>query len=134
MTRPPAASEIAVRAAEQGLDPAHQLAQPERLGQVVIRTQLEPDDLVHLLVARGQEQHGRLVACSANAAEHLEPVHARQANVEDDQVRRVAGCHLEALLTIARNGDLVALLFQRVLDPARDGVLVFDNQDRGGHG
>ena len=32
------------------------------------------------------------------------------------------------------HADVVALLLQGVLDPASDGVLVFDDQDGGGHG
>ena len=40
---------------------------------------------------------------------------------------------VEALLAGARDRDLVALLLEGVLDPASDGVLVFDDQDRGGH-
>ncbi len=34
----------------------------------------------------------------------------------------------------AGDGDLVPLLLEGVLDAARDGVLVFDDQDGGGHG
>src|SRR5258705_6099019 len=48
--------EIAVGPPEQGLDPAHQLAQAERLGQVVVCAELEPDDLVDLIVAGGQDE------------------------------------------------------------------------------
>src|SRR6187200_1585004 len=33
--------EVAIRAAQERLDPAHQLAQPERLGQVVVGAELE---------------------------------------------------------------------------------------------
>src|ERR1035437_3387395 len=47
--------EIAVGSAQQRLDPAHQLAQPERLGHVVVGAEFQTDDLVHLLVARGQD-------------------------------------------------------------------------------
>ena len=123
--------QVAVRAAQQRLDAAHQLAQAERLGQVVVGAKLEADDLVHLLVARGQEQHRRLVAGAAHAAQHLESVHARQTHVEDHQIRGVARRDLEALFAVARDGDLVALLLEGVLDAARDGVLVFDDQDGG---
>ena len=58
MTRPPdRVGEVAVRAAQQRLDPAQQLAQAERLGQVVVGAQLQADDLVDLLVTGGQHQH-----------------------------------------------------------------------------
>ena len=125
--------EVAVRAAQQRLDPAHQLAQPERLGQVVVGAELEADDLVDLVVARGQDQDRHLGAGGAHAAQDLEAVDAGQADVEDDEVRRLVGGDLEALLAGAGDRDLVALLLEGVLDPAGDGVLVFDDEDGGGH-
>ena len=88
MTRPPTASdEVAVRAPQERLDPAHQLAQPERLGQVVVGAELEADDLVDLVVARRQDEDRHLGAGRAEAAEDLEAVHAGQADVEHDEVR-----------------------------------------------
>src|SRR5205814_9303452 len=43
-------AEVAVGSAKECLDPAQQLAQPERLRQVVVGAELEPDDLVDLVV------------------------------------------------------------------------------------
>ena len=126
--------EIAIGAPQERLDAAHQLAQAERLGQVVVRAQLEADDLVHLLVARRQEQHRRLVARAAQPAQHLEAVHARQAHVEDHEIGRAVRRDLEAFLAVARDGHLVALLLERVLDAPRDGVFVLDDQNRCRHG
>ena len=125
--------EVAVGAPQERLDAAHQLAQAEGLGQVVVRAQLQADDLVHLLVARGEHQHGRLGAGGAQAAQHLEAVDAGQAHVEEDEVRRQLRGDGQALLAVGREGDLVALLLEGVLDAARDGVLVLDDQD-GWHG
>ena len=134
MTRPPTASdEVAVRAAQQRLDPAHQLAQAERLGQVVVGAELEADDLVDLVVAGGQDEDRHLGAGRPQAAQDLEAVHPGQAHVEDDEVRRLVRRDLEALLAGSRDGDLVALLLEGVLDPASDGVLVFDDEDGGCH-
>ena len=56
-----------------------------------------------------------------------------QPHVEHDEVRRLVRRDVEALLAGARDRDLVALLLEGVLDAARDGVLVFDDQDGGGH-
>ena len=56
-----------------------------------------------------------------------------QADVEDDEVGRLARRDLEALLAGAGDGDLVALLLEGVLDAARDRVLVFDDEDGGCH-
>src|SRR4051794_7134062 len=65
MTDDPAAHgirQVAIRPAKQGLDPAHQLTQAERLRQVVVGAELEADDLVDLVVASGQHEDGHLRA------------------------------------------------------------------------
>ena len=125
--------EVAVRAAQERLDPAHELAQAERLGQVVVGAELEPDDLVDLVVAGGQHEDRHLGAGRPQPAQDLEAVHPGQAHVEDDEVRRLARRDLEALFTRSGDGDLVALLLEGVLDPASDRVLVFDDEDGGCH-
>ena len=77
---PPAdgVGQFAVRPPQERLDPAHQLAQPERLGQVVIGTQLEADHLVDLVVAGGQDEDRHLGPGRPQAAEDLEAVHPGQ--------------------------------------------------------
>ena len=50
------------------------------------------------------------------------------------EVRGLADGELQALLAGSRDRHLVALLLEGVLDPARDGELVLDDQDRGSHG
>ena len=90
ITRPPrGVGEVAVRAPQERLDPAHQLAQPERLGQVVVGAELQADDLVDLVVAGRQDEDRRLGAGRAEPAQDLEAVDARQADVEHDEVGRL---------------------------------------------
>ncbi len=125
--------EVAIGAAQERLDPAQELAQPERLGQVVVGAELEADDLVDLVVAGGQHEDRHLGAGRADAPKRLEPIDAGQAHVEHDEVGRLAGRDLQALLAGLGDADVVALLLEGVLDPASDGVLVFDDQDRGCH-
>src|SRR6476661_6541890 len=90
--------EVAVGPPEERLDPAHQLAQAVRLRQVVVGAQLQPDHLVDFVVTGGQDEDRRLRAGGAEPPQHLEPVHPRQADVEDDEVRRLVRRELEALL------------------------------------
>ena len=90
--------EVPVGAPQQRLDPAHQLAQRERLGDVVVGAELEAHDLVELVVAGGQEQDRCLGPDGAQPAEHLEAVDAGQADVEQDEVGRLVGGELEPLL------------------------------------
>ena len=56
-----------------------------------------------------------------------------QPDVEHDEVGRLVGRDVQALLARAGDGHLVALLLEGVLDPAGDRVLVLDDQDGGSH-
>ena len=88
-----------------GADPRHELAQAERLHDVVVRAELEPDDAVDLLALR-RDHDDRHVRARAQLAADREAVDVRQPEVEQHEVdgggveRRLAGRdarHLEAL-------------------------------------
>ena len=71
--------------AQDGPDPGDELARAERLGQVVVGAELEAEQLVELVVARGEhdDRDGRVAAQLAGDVEAVEP---GQAEVEDDEV------------------------------------------------
>ena len=79
----------AVDPTQQCGDPRDQLAHPERLGEVVVGADGQPDEDVGLVVACGEHQH-RHRPDGLDAPAHLVPVEAGEHHVEDDQVR-VAG-------------------------------------------
>ena len=88
----------ALAPAQDGAQPRQQLARLERLGQVVVGAQLEADDAVHGVAARGQHQDRRLRA-GAHAPADLEAVDIGQHQIEHQRVeglapvqRRVPGC------------------------------------------
>ncbi len=62
----------------------------ERLRQVVVGADLEPDDLVDVLVARGEHQD-RHVRVLAQPLADLDPVDVGEHQVEHDQRRRRGG-------------------------------------------
>ena len=72
--------------AQQRGDPGHQLAHPERLGEVVVGTDAEPDQDVRLVVARGQHQH-RDRPLGLDPPAHLVAVEPGQHHVQHHQVR-----------------------------------------------
>src|ERR1035437_5448131 len=125
--------QVAISPAKERLDATHQLAQPERLGDVVVRAKLQADDLVHLFVAGGQHQDRRLGAARAEATEYLEAVDTGQSNIKDHEIRRLAKGKLKPLLAGTGHSDLIALLLEGVLDSPRDGVFILDDQDSGSH-
>ena len=91
--------------------PRHQLAGIERLGHVIVRAQLQPDDLVGILDAGGQHDDRR-VALAAQGAGDLETVNAGQAQVEHHQVRFLAPRLDQRRLPVVGLHDHEAGLFQ----------------------
>ena len=74
------------RPAQDGADPRLELGHPERLGQVVIGTGLEGQDLVHLAIPGGQDED-RGGPAARTLLDHDQAVPVGQAQVEQDQVR-----------------------------------------------
>jgi hypothetical protein len=116
------------RAAQVGLDARHQLARRERLGDVVVGAELQAEDLVELLPAGGQHDD-RDVALGPDALAHLQAVHARQHDVEHDEVHRLAVDHLERLVAATGPDHGEAGVAQGVLDDRADGLLILHDQD-----
>ena len=117
-------------APQRGLDPARELAHRERLGDVVVGAELEPDDLVDLLGLGGQHDD-RDRAAAAQPAADLEPVDPRQHQVEHDEVERLLVEALERLAAVGGLDDVVALLAQRIGEQRLDRLLIVDEQDAG---
>ncbi len=128
----PDLGQLAVGATELRLHAAHELADAERLHQVVVGTDLEADHLVDLVGARGEEDD-RCPGVAAEAAACLEAVDPRQSHVEEDDLRRERGVALERLLAGPDDGDAIPFAFEGDLDAAGDRGLVLDDHDRSGH-
>ena len=115
-------------AAQDRLDPRDELARVERLRQVVVGADLEPDDLVDVLVARGQHQD-RHVGALADPLADLDAVDVRQHQVEHDQRRRVRGGLAERVGAGRRRPHRVAGVPQVERDERGDRALVLDDED-----
>ncbi len=128
-------------AAQDGAHAGDQLARRERLGHVVVAADLEPDDLVELLVARRQE-HDRHLGPRADTAAHLEAVELGHRHVEHDERERPALLEdLERRLAVGGDVDRVSLAHEGVRDDVTKVRIVVDHQDpahrsigRGRHG
>ena len=71
------------RAPQLGLDARQQLDHLERLRDVVVGAELQADDLVDDLPARGEHDDRRLDAAFAQLAHDVEAAEARQHDVEE---------------------------------------------------
>ena len=90
-------------AAQDRLDPRDELARVERLGHVVVGAQLQPDDLVHVVAARG-EHDDRQVALLAQSAAHFPAVELGHHQVEHEQVGLALAHLVERFLAVG--GDV----------------------------
>ena len=100
-------------AAQRGLDAAAELAHGERLGDVVVGAELEPEHLVDLL-RLGGEHDDRHRRARAQPAADLEPVEHRQHHVEHDQVEGLLGEAVQRLAAVVGADHLVAVLAQGI--------------------
>src|ERR1700737_2544734 len=72
-------------AAENGLDACRKLAWIERLREIIVGSELEPDDAVDILSTRCEHQHWN-PAFGAKSLQNLEAVEARQHDIENNKV------------------------------------------------
>jgi hypothetical protein len=96
------------------VDPRERHREVDRLGQVVVRAELEGLNDVGALRARGDHDDRKLGlgTCAPQLAEHLEPAHARHLDVEQDEVVRIVRDQGQRGRTVLRDGDDVASLPQ----------------------
>ena len=121
---------------QQGLDAGHHLARAEGFADVVVRTQLQPEQAINFVNAGGQhdDRHGRK---GAQLVAHLHAVQAWQHDVEQQQLG-AAGVGLQAaqrLLAVAKDAGGKTLGLQVVVQHVGDVGVVFHNpKGGGGHG
>jgi hypothetical protein len=117
------------RIGSAGLDAGHQLARRERFDDVIISACAESGEPVGFLAARGEEDHGGVISRQgADATHDLDPVEARQHDVEDHQRRSTLARLLERARPVAGDGGLVARARQVAGHDLRDRRLVLDNE------
>ena len=112
-------------------DPQDELAQVERLRDVVVGTELEPHDAIDRLLARGQHDDGQarrsLVPLQPPA--DLDAVHVREHEVEENQIERLGRDLLQRLHAVLREHDPISRSLERAVEQAPQIGLVLDDQD-----
>ena len=110
-------------------DTGDQLAQPERLHDVVVRPEFEPDDAVDFLAPR-RDDDDRHIGAGAQLATNGEAVHVREPEVEQDDVRLLGR---ERLRSGVRAHDGKAFSTQPLGQRLGDRRVVLDQQYPHGH-
>ena len=115
----------AARTPRDGPDPRHELAQAERLDEVVVGSELEADDAVDLLAAR-RDDDDRHVAARPQLTADGEAVDVRQPEVEQHEVGRLCG---EGIRPGRDADDVEPLAPQALGERHGDRIVVLDEQD-----
>ena len=115
-------------AAQHGADAAAELPDQERLRDVVVRAELEPEHLVELVVA-GREHDDRNRALGPESLADLETVDLREHDVEHDEVDLLFREPAQRLLAVTGRDDAVPVPLERVREELLNRVLVVDEQD-----
>jgi hypothetical protein len=118
------------RAAQHRPDPAAELGEAERLGDVVIRTCLEPEHGVRLGVERRQHDDRNYVAPAAQGPAHLVAVGPRaERDIEQDDVELVGARAVDRRAPVGDRHHPVAFAGERPHQHLAQVRLVVDNED-----
>ena len=103
------------------------------LGQVINRSQLEPPQLVGRAVPGGQDDDGDGLRLRGllELPQQLEPVDARQSQVEQDQIELLLARQLQPLGRILGAGEGDVVILQETRQDLRHSGIIFDQQDLG---
>jgi hypothetical protein len=108
--------------------PRQQLTEIEGLDQIVVGAAVETRDARLDGVSRREHQHGDVRSGLTQLPAHVEPVDARQHDVEHHRVVLGDGCVVERLLAASRHVDGIRLLPQALGEHLRGTRLIFDQQ------
>ena len=115
-------------ASEHGANAGDELARAERLGHVVVRAELQPEERVELGVPRGQDDDRRR-AGGADRPDHLQPLDLGEAEVEDDEVGLSSPDGLQRRRAVAGRQDREAGVLEVVARQLDDLGFVIDDED-----
>ena len=123
------------RTAQQRAHPRHQLANAERLRQVIIGAALEAKHLIALLTASREHQdwHVLVGSLAPDRATDRDAIDAREHQVENDEVERARVGADERGLAVAHGLGLETLEAEVEHDQVTNMRIVFDDQ-YAGHG
>ncbi|MNO94153.1 hypothetical protein D3C76_857670 [compost metagenome] len=103
-----------------------EFGQVERLDQVIIRPGVEPGNAVFGGIPGRENQHRQVRTAVAQAPQHFEPVHARQAKVKQCQVKGFAEQCMQGAAAIAQPVDGITFALQGLMNPFTEGHVIFN--------
>ena len=117
------------RTTQHRFDPQHQRRDRERLRHVIVGAERQPPHDVVVRDLRGQHDDRLIAVALADRVADVEPAHARQHHVENDQVVLPAQRLRESIAPIRRTIDVIAVIHQHIDQAASNRGFVFDHQN-----
>ena len=117
-------------AAQHGAHAGEQFARVERLGQIIVRAQLQPGDPVGLLAHRGQHDD-RHRGLAAQPAGEIGAAFAGEHEVKHDEVELALRPQSAALAGVLRGGDAEALALEEAGEQVTDFAVIVDDEQAG---
>ena len=112
---------------QRGTDPRQQFSAPKRLCDIVIRPQIEGLDLIPL-PGPGRDYHNGRCTPAPNAADDVHPIHIRQSQIQQDQVRTIGVQHLTGLCSRIGLDHVITIGREHGPQKVADALLILDHQ------
>ena len=113
-------------------DARQQLAQAERLGEVIVGSEFESDHPVDLIATMSGGDDDREVGSASQFAQEVEAVLLGQAEIENDETEAARCQQLTHLDTIGRTGHVDIILRQKRHDHLPHGWIVVHDENANG--
>ena len=122
-------------APDDGLDPGDDLPGAERLRDVIVGAQFQPDDPVRLVPLGRQHHHGGPGGrgVGPDLPEQVQPVHPREQDVEKDQFRLLRSRLLPPGLSVGSHRRRKPFPAEGVDEQVPDLLLVLHDEDGSSH-
>jgi hypothetical protein len=106
----------------------------ERLAEIVVCPDLEPDDAIDILLQRREQNDGHARALRPQVAAHVEARAVRQHHIEHDEVDMIGGEPVAQLPAVCREQHAEALALDIAGEQLADLRVVIDDENalRGG--
>src|SRR5262245_12767185 len=117
--------------AQRRAHPGEKLIHAKRLGDVIIGAEVERLNLAGLVTAAGQHHDRHALVARSNHSQQFEPLHVRQPEIEDHQIRLLLLQQLKRDAPIWRFKDIIAVRAQAHPKQLANGRLIVNDKDLG---
>ena len=114
---------------QQRLDAGQQLRHFERLGEIIVRAQLQPGDPVGDVATRCKHEDRQIDSAMAQFPADVESASAGQHDIEDGHLEIAAGRLNQSMLSVSASLYGVALPVQPLGQEKGEIAFVFDQQN-----